>query len=170
MRFLSKWSLLLQCSAVGMVRYTKKARRVVFYASEEAMRDMSNEVTPQHLLVGLLRADESLAARFGLTVDRVPKELTKAPHECRTATGLALSDTAREAILLASEEREHFGHKHTGTEHLLLGIIRGGSDAARMLEQRGLTIDRARDLVSQRSLAVGWEKAEPVLASTEQLP
>src|SRR5260370_33617542 len=153
-----------------MVRYTKKGRRVVFYASEEAMPDMSNEVTQQHLVVGLLRADESLAARVGLTVDRVPKELTKAPHECRTATGLALSDTAREAILLASEEREHFGHKHTGTEHLLLGIIRGGSDAARMLEQRGLTIDRARDLVSQRSLAVGWEKAEPVLASTEQLP
>ena len=66
----------------------------------------------------------------------------------RTTTGLALSNTAREAILLAAEERERFGHKHTGTEHLLLGIIRGSSDAAKMLERRGLTIDRARDLVS----------------------
>jgi hypothetical protein len=62
MRFLSKWSLLLQCSAAGMVRYTKKARRVVFYASEQAIRDMSNEVTPQHLLVGLLRADSRLVS------------------------------------------------------------------------------------------------------------
>src|SRR5260370_7328964 len=102
-----------------MVRYTKKGRRVVFYASEEAMPDMSNEVTQQHLLVGLLRADESLAARFGLTVDRVPKELTKAPHECRTATGLALSDTPREAILLPSEERNHFGPNPPRPPHLL---------------------------------------------------
>ena len=170
MRLFSRWSLLLQCSAAGMIRYTKKARRVVFCACEQAFRESSKEVTAEHLLVGLLRTDQSLAARCGLTIDRVPKELTKAPHECRTATRLALSDTAREAILLASEEREHFGHKHTGTEHLLLGIIRGGSNAARMLEQRGLTIDRARDLVSQRSVAVEWEKAEPVLASTGQLP
>jgi ATP-dependent Clp protease ATP-binding subunit ClpC len=164
MRFLSKWSLLLQCSAAGMVRYTKKARRVVFYASEQAIRDMSNEVTPQHLLVGLLRADESLAARFGLpTIDLVRNELTRTPHERRPATGLALSEAARRVILLAAEEREHLRHKRTGTEHLLLGIIRSGSDAARMLERRGLTIDRVRHLVSQQSLAVGWETAEPVM-------
>jgi len=149
-----------------MIRYTKKARRVVFCACEQAFRESSKEVTAEHLLVGLLRTDQSLAARCGLTIDRVRKELTKAPHECRTATGLALSDTAREAILLAAEEREHLGHKHTGTEHLLLGIIRGGSNAARMLEQRGLTIDRARHVVSQQSQCVEWEKAEPVLPST----
>lgn len=165
MRFLSKWSLLLQCSAAGMVRYTKKARRVVFYASEQAIRDMSNEVTPQHLLVGLLQADESLAARFGLpTIDSVRNELTRTPHERRPATGLALSEAARQVILLAAEEREHLCHKHTGTEHLLLGIIRSGSDAARMLERRGLTIDRMRHLVSQQRLAVGWETAEPVMS------
>jgi ATP-dependent Clp protease ATP-binding subunit ClpC len=147
-----------------MVRYTKKARRVVFYASEQAIRDMSNEVTPQHLLVGLLRADESLAARFGLpTIDLVGNEFTKTPHERRLATGLALSEAGRQVILLAAEEREHLCHKHTGTEHLLLGIIRSGSDAARMLEQRGLTIDRVRHLVSQQSQAVGWETAEPVM-------
>ena len=166
MRFLSKWSLLLQCSAAGMVRYTRKARRVVFYACEQAVREMSKEVTPEHLLVGLLRADQSLAARCGLTIDWVRNELRKAPHESRVATGLGLSEAARQVILLAAEERQHLCHKHTGTEHLLLGIIRSGSDAARMLEQRGLTIDRARDLVSQQGQAVGWEKAEPVLAST----
>lgn len=149
MRFLSKWRLLLQCSPAGMIRYTKKARRVVFYACEQAIRDMSNEVTPQHLLAGLLRADESLAARFGLpTIDLINNELRKTPFEPRPATSLALSEAARQVILLATAERERLCHRHTGTEHLLLGIIRSGSDAARMLEQRGLTIDRVRHLVS----------------------
>jgi len=170
MRLLSNWSLLLQCSAAGMIRYTKKARWVVFHACEQALQQNSKQVTAEHLLVGLLRADQSLAAHCGLTIDRVRKELTKAPHGCRTTTGLALSNTAREAILLAAEERERFGHKHTGTEHLLLGIIRGSSDAAKMLERRGLTIDRARELVSQRTLAVGWENVESALATAGQLP
>jgi ATP-dependent Clp protease ATP-binding subunit ClpA len=119
MRLLSKWSLLLQCSAAGMIRYTKKARRVVFSACEQAFQESSKEVTAEHLLVGLIRTDQFLAARCGLTIDQVRRELTKASHECRTAT-LILSHTATEAISLAAEEREHFGHKHTGTEHLLL--------------------------------------------------
>jgi hypothetical protein len=80
-----------------------------------------------------------------------------------------LSDAAKQAILLAAEERERFGHKHTGTEHLLLGISRGSSDAAKTLEERGLTINRVRDLVSHRSLAVEW-KTKPVLISIAQLP
>ncbi len=157
---------IFQCSASGMVRYTRKARRVVFYACEQAVREMSKEVTSEHLLVGLLRADQSLAARCGLTIDWVRNEVTKAPREFRVATGLALSEAAKQVIMLAAEEREHLCHKHTGTEHLLLGIIRSGSDAARMLEQRGLTIDRARHVVSQQSQCVEWEKAEPVLPST----
>ena len=158
MRLLSKWSVLLQCSAAGMVRYTTKTRRVVFYACEQALQEISKEVTPEHLLVGLLRADQSLAVRCGLTIDWVRKELTKAPRDSRVATRLAMSDAARQVISLAAEEREHLCHKHIGTEHLLLGIIRGGSDAARLLERRGLTIDRVRDLVSQQSLTVVWEK------------
>lgn len=147
-----------------MFHCTKKARRVVFYASEEAIRDMSNEVTPQHLLAGLLRADEALAARFGLpTIDSVRNELTKSSHERRPATRLGLSEAARRVILMAAEEREHLCHKHTGTEHLLLGIIRSGPGAARMLEQRGLTVDRVRWLVGQQSLAVGWKTPGPVI-------
>lgn len=75
-----------------------------------------------------------------------------------------LSEAARKAILLAVEEREHLCHKHTGTEHLLLGIIRSGTDTAKILEQRGLTIDRVRDLVRQQRQALAWGKAELVFA------
>jgi len=123
-----------------MIRYTKKARAVAFYAYEQANRERSKEVSAEHLLVGLLRADESLATRCGLIIEEVCRELAKAPRECRTATSIVLSDSAKQAILLAAEERERFGHNHTGTEHLLLGISRGSSDAAKTLENRGLTI------------------------------
>jgi ATP-dependent Clp protease ATP-binding subunit ClpC len=157
MRLLSKWTLVVQCSALGMVRYTKKARRVVFYAAEEAMRDMSNEVTPQHLLDGLLRADKPVAVRFGLpTIGWVHDELSNVRHESQKAIGLALSEGAEQVISIAAEERERLGHKHTGTEHLLLGILRSRSDAARLLHQQGVTIDRVRKLVSQHRLAIEW--------------
>ena len=164
MGFLSKWSLLFPCSASRMVRCTRKARQVVFYAYEQAVRESSKEVTPEHLLFGLLRADQSLAARCGLTLDSVRKEVRKVPYESQVGTDLVLSEAARKVILLAAEEREHLCHKHTGTEHLLLGIIRSGTDTAKILEQRGLTIDRARDLVRQQRQDLAWEKTEPVLA------
>lgn len=150
MKLVSRWRLLLQCSAAGMIRYTKKARAVVFYAYEQANRERSKEVTAEHLLVGLLRADESLA---GLIIEPLCKELAKAPSECRTVTDVVLSASAKEAILLAAGERERLGHKHTGTEHLLLGISGGSSEAAETLKKRGLSINYLRDLLSHRSLA-----------------
>ena len=163
MRFVSKWKLLHQCIEAGMICYTKKARHVVFYAAEEASQNMVNELTPEHLLVGLLRADASLVARFGLpTIEWLRKELIKTPSECRLATAFALSESARRVILLAAEERERLCHKHTGTEHLLLGIIRGGSDCARLLLQHGLTTAGIHQLVRQYELAVRGATAEPI--------
>src|SRR5437588_11198406 len=99
MRLLSKWSLLLQCAAAGMIRYTKKARWVVFHACEQAVQQNSKQVTAEHQLVGLLRAAQSLAAYCGLTVDQLRKDLTKPPHG---STGLALRTSARGAIPLAA--------------------------------------------------------------------
>jgi ATP-dependent Clp protease ATP-binding subunit ClpC len=158
MRFVSKWKLLHQCIEAGMICYTKKARHVVFYAAEEASQNMANELTPEHLLVGLIRADASLAGRFGL-----PAIVIKTPSKCRSTTGFALSESARRVILLAAEERNRLCHKHIGTEHLLLGIIRGGSDCARLLLQHGLTTARIHQLVRQHELAVGGATAEPII-------
>ena len=161
MRLLSKWKLLLQCSRAGMVRHTAKARRTIFYACDQAIQEMSNEVTPECLLVGLLRADRSLRARLGIpTVDSMRNELATNRHQRQPATELVLSQAARHVIVLAAEEREQFSHKHTGTEHLLLGIIRSGSDAAKVLEQRGVTVDRVRQILIRQNLGVEWRKAE----------
>ena len=152
MSFLSKWKLLAQCSALGMARYTPKARRTIFYAADEAIQEMSNEVTPEHLLLGLLRADKSIHARLVVpTIDSIRKELaTNRGHQRQSA--LILSRAAKRAIVFAAEEREHLSHKHTGTEHLFLGIIRAGSHAARVLEQRGITSDRVRQMLRNHKL------------------
>ena len=168
MRLLSKWKVLLQCSRAGMVRYTTKARRTIFFACDQAIQEMSNEVTPEYLLVGLLRADDSLRARLGLpglpTIDSVRNQLSTHRHQRQPATSLVLSQAAKHAIVLATEEREHLSHKHTGTEHLLLGIIRSGSVAAKVLEQRELTVDRVRQLLSRQNLGVESRNAESVFA------
>ncbi len=81
MSFRSKWKLLAQSSAFGMVRHTVKARRTIFYAADEAIQDMSNEVTPKHLLLGLLRADESLRAHLVIpTIDLILLSLRPLAH------------------------------------------------------------------------------------------
>jgi len=159
MRLLSKWNLLLQCSRAGMVRYTDKARRTIFYAGDLAIQDMSNEVTPKHLLLGLLRADESLVVRLGIPTIDSRSEVAEFKRQGPSAPALVLSQAARNVIALAAEEREHFSHKHTGTEHLLLGIIRAGSDAAKLLQKRGATVDRLHQLLNEQKLTE-WQTAE----------
>ncbi len=152
MSFRSKWKLLAQSSTLGMVRYTVKARRTIFYAADEALREMSNEVTPEHLLLGLLRADESIRAHLVMpTIESMRNELAaNRPHERQSS--LVLGRAARRVIIFAAQEREHLSHKHTGTEHLLLGIIRAGSHAAKVLQQHGITRDRVRRMLSNYKL------------------
>jgi ATP-dependent Clp protease ATP-binding subunit ClpC len=124
---------------------------------------MSNEVNPEYLLVGLLRADESLRARLEIpTIDSMRNELVTNRHQRQPVTGLVLSEAARHVIVSAAEEREHLSHKHTGTEHLLLGIIRSGSNAAKTLEQREITVDRVRQVLDRQNLGIEWRKAELV--------
>lgn len=165
MKLFSKWGVLLQCSSAGMARYTRKARLVVFYACEQAIREKSNVVTPEHLLTGLLHADHSLAVRFGLpTMDAVHNELTNLSLSHEVGVHLALSEAAKHVILLAEEERKSLLHKHTGTEHLLLGMIRSGSNAARVLEQWGLSVDRIRRVISTQKLAARWARAALVMS------
>jgi ATP-dependent Clp protease ATP-binding subunit ClpA len=155
MSFRSKWKLLAQSSALGMVRYTVKARRTIFYAADEAIQDMSNEVTPEHLLLGLLRADESLRAHLVTpTIDSMRDALAaNRPHE--RPSSLVFSHAAKCVIVFAAQEREHLSHKHTGTEHVLLGIIRVGSHAAKVLQQHGVTLDQVRQMLSDHKL-VQW--------------
>ena len=158
MELLSKWALLRKFAAAGLVRHTRKARRVVFFAHGEALRARSAEITPEYLLLGILQVDESLAER--VHISRSVREALVATAGARShseSKEVSLSKEARLAVANAAEEREHLGHKHTGTEHLLLGIMRGRSRAAEVLKLHGVGLESVRDSIKGQTMAVEWD-------------
>ena len=158
MELLSKWALLRKFAAAGLVRHTRKARRVVFFAHGEALRARSAEITPEYLLLGILQVDESLAER--VHISRSVREALVATAGARShseSKEVSLSKEARLAVANAAEEREHLGHKHTGTEHLLLGIMRGRSRAAEVLKRHGVGLESVRDSIKGQTMAVEWD-------------
>jgi len=136
-------------------RYTEKARRVIFFAHYEASQFGSPAIEPEHILLGLLREDKQLAQQFFQTPRRALESIRKEIKE-RTGSGdkvpasvdLPLSSGAKRVITFAVNESDQLGHRHIGTEHLLLGILREEkSSAAQILYQRGLRINQVREYV-----------------------
>lgn len=104
---ISKWLLLRECSAAGLVRYTSKARRVVFRAHDEALRQGSHNVTPEHFLAGILEIDKSIVSRFHLPPNiEVRRTSLESQTSHRGSKPLRLSAAAKQAMLVAAEERE----------------------------------------------------------------
>ena len=135
-------------------RYTEKARRTIFVARYEASQFGSPYIEAEHLLLGLLREDKSLANRFL----RSPAESIREQIERHTAPGekvptsvdLPLSHECKRVLAYGAEEAERLNHKHIGTEHLLLGLLREEKCfAARLLHEQGLTIDSVREQLQQ---------------------
>ncbi len=134
-----------------MSRFTKRAHRVLALAQEEARRLHHHYIGTEHLLLGLLREGEGLAAqvlqKLGVTLDearnRVEFIVGQGDHE---ATGeFPLTPRAKKVLHLAVEETARLGHQFVGTEHLLLGLIREGEGiAAGVLKNLGVTLEKAR--------------------------
>src|SRR5690242_13963424 len=132
-------------------RFTERARRVVFFAQEEAARLGENYVGTEHLLLGLIREADSVAARI---LDRlnIPLGRIRADIERQVTRGhgnlgqdMQLTPRAKRVIDLAYEEARQLEHNYIGTEHLLLGLIREGDGlAARVLLKLGATLERTR--------------------------
>lgn len=137
-------------------RYTEKARRVIFFARYEASQFGSQAIEPEHILLGLLREDKQLTQRFFQSpqqaVQSIRKEIEERNEPRDVISGsvdLPLSSSAKHVLSFAAEESDRLGHRHIGTEHLLLGILREEkSAAAQILYQRGLTLNRIREDVS----------------------
>jgi ATP-dependent Clp protease ATP-binding subunit ClpC len=134
-------------------RYTEKARRAIFFARYEASQFGSQAIETEHILLGLLREDEQLAQRFFQTPRRALESIRKEIRE-RAGLGekvpvsidLPLSSSAKHVLTFAAEESDRLGHRHIGTEHLLLGILREEkSAAAQILYDRGLRLNRVRE-------------------------
>ncbi|HWO01816.1 MAG TPA: Clp protease N-terminal domain-containing protein, partial [Blastocatellia bacterium] len=110
-------------------------------------------IESEHILLGLLREDKRLTERFfhspiqALQSIRGEIEARTPPEEKVSASvDLPLSSSAKRVLSLAADESERLGHRHIGTEHLLLGILREEkSAAAQILYERGLRLDRVRE-------------------------
>jgi ATP-dependent Clp protease ATP-binding subunit ClpC len=140
-------------------RFTNPATRVIHFAQEEAKRLGMNVVGTEHLLLGLVREGEGVAARvlerLGVSLGRIRSELTRqmGTTEAQTvgSTRLTLSPKAKKALEYALQEARELNPKlglldFVDTEHLLLGLIREGSGCkgVRLLEGLGVDVDRVR--------------------------
>jgi hypothetical protein len=126
-------------------RFTERARRVVFFAQEEAARLGKNNVDTGHLLLGLVRESDNVAARIleqrlGIPLSRIRQEAESQLTRGGGTPGadMHLTPRAKRMIDLAYEEARSLSNNYIGTEHLLLGLIREEDDWAQG-EQAGAT-------------------------------
>jgi len=133
-------------------KYTEKARRVIFFGRYEASQFGGRCIETEHLLLGLLREDKSLTNRFlrePTPVEAIRKQIeanTVVGEKVSTSVDMPLSDESRRVLSHAAEEAERLSHKHIGTEHLLLGLLREGSCfAARILNEHGVHLSAVRE-------------------------
>ena len=139
-------------------RYTEKARRVIFFARYEASQYGSPYIETEHLLLGLLREDKALASRFlrsASAVDSIRKQIeahTTIREKVSTSVDLPLSHECKRVLAYAAEEAERLNHRHIGTEHLLLGLLREERCfAAELLHERGLRLSAVREEIARAS-------------------
>jgi ATP-dependent Clp protease ATP-binding subunit ClpC len=136
-------------------RFTERAQKVLVLAQDEAKRFNHGFVGTEHILLGLVREGEGIAAKIlmslGVALDNVRSEVEKliGKGEQRTAgPGVNYTPRAKKVIELAIEEGQSLGHNYVGTEHLLLGLIREGEGiAAQVLANLGVDLHRARKSV-----------------------
>ncbi|MDI9641207.1 ATP-dependent Clp protease ATP-binding subunit [Kamptonema cortianum] len=132
-------------------RFTERARKVVFFAQEEAQKFGEGYVSTEHLLLGLVRESDSVAARvlekMGVSLAKIRSEVEKQiPRvEQRPSQDMTLTPRAKRVIDLAYDEARNLNNNYIGTEHLLLGLIREGDGlAGRVLARLGVELERAR--------------------------
>jgi len=130
--------------------FTDDGRKVLTLAQEEGQRFNHHYIGTEHLLLGLLRVPESVAARVlaNMNVDlsnvRMAVEFIIGRGGANPGE-VGLTPRAKRVIELAIDESRVLGHTYIGTEHLLLGLVREGEGiAAGVLESLGVSLDRVR--------------------------
>ncbi len=154
------------------VRFTESVRRVVFYAQEEASGTGARDVTPEHLLLGLLRESggvgEQVLTRLGADTGRLLTEARGKPTprnpwsvsspENQLLQDVGLTVGAKDTIDFMYDEARKMNQGALNTRHLLLGLLRENGKAARVLLAHGVTLEAARATVR----AAGSETPEAI--------
>tara|TARA_B100000029_G_scaffold102510_1_gene92928 strand:+ start:3174 stop:5639 length:2466 start_codon:yes stop_codon:yes gene_type:complete len=132
-------------------KFSERARRVLSLAQEEAQRFNHNYIGTEHILLGLVRETEGVAARVlsGLTIDlskvRSAVEFIIGRGEKPAEGEIGLTPRAKKVVELAVDEARRMNHTYIGTEHLLIGLLREGEGvAAGVLESLGVTLEKVR--------------------------
>jgi len=134
-------------------KYTEKARRVIFFARYEASQLGSPTIEAEHLLLGLIREDKNLTVRYfpkaPVTIQKIRKEIegrTLVRDRVSTSVDLPFSEESKRILNRAAEESNRLAHKHIGTEHILLGLLREDrSVAAEILRGYGINPELIRE-------------------------
>ncbi|MBM4447915.1 MAG: ATP-dependent Clp protease ATP-binding subunit [Chloroflexi bacterium] len=137
-------------------KFSERARHVLTIAQEEARQMNHSYIGTEHILLGLAREEEGVAAKvltnLGVSLNKVRSavEFISGRGERPSTSDTGLTPRAKRVIELAIDEARQLGHNYIGTEHLLLGLLREGEGvAAGVLESLGVTLERARSETAQ---------------------
>ncbi|MGJ8731473.1 ATP-dependent Clp protease ATP-binding subunit [Listeria aquatica] len=136
-------------------RFTQRAQKVLALSQEEAMRLNHSNLGTEHILLGLVREGEGIAAKalyeLGISSEKVQQEVEELIGQGeKTVTTIQYTPRAKKVIELSMDEARKLGHSYVGTEHILLGLIREGEGvAARVLSNLGVSLNKARQQVLQ---------------------
>ena len=140
-------------------RYTERSRRVIFFARYEALQYGSPVIAPEHILLGLMREDKTVSARFfpykqNISVDSIRRDVEErivVRDRIPQSAELHLSADTKKILFYANEESRHMKNRFIGPEHLLLGLVREErSIAAEILFQYGLRPQDVRDEIGRQ--------------------
>jgi ATP-dependent Clp protease ATP-binding subunit ClpC len=156
-------------------KFTERVRKVIYLAREEAARLQHDYIGTEHLLLGVIREGEGIAAavlnNLGLDLDRIRQEVENmvAPSGGTMTIGeIPFTPRAKRVLELAVDEARALGHNYVGTEHLLLGLIREGDGvAAKVLLELGVDRKRVRE---ETIKLLGGAPAGPGTAEREERP
>ncbi|MFH1062424.1 MAG: Clp protease N-terminal domain-containing protein, partial [Candidatus Omnitrophota bacterium] len=158
-------------------RFTERARKVILLAKEEAKRFNHDYIGTEHILLGLIKEGEGVAAavlqNLGLNLEMIRLEVEKLvqPGPSTVTSGdIPFTPKAKKVIELAMDEAKSLGHNYIGTEHLLLGLIRESEGvASQVLLNLGLDLNKVRkeimELLGTTSVNYDGQQAHPAVAN-----
>lgn len=136
-------------------RFTERSQKVLALAQEEAVRLGHYNIGTEHILLGLVKEGEGIAAKalqsLNISLDKVQKEVEALIGKGQEKPiNISYTPRAKKVIELSMDEARKLGHTYVGTEHILLGLIREGEGvAARVLNNLGISLNKARQQVLQ---------------------
>ncbi len=157
-------------------RYTEKARRVIFFARYEALQYGSQVISPEHILLGLMREDKTVSARYfpfrnPLSVESVRREVEEKiilRERIPQSAELHLAPETKRILAFANEESQLLKNRHIGPEHLLLGLVRQeNSIAAEILYQYGLRLKDVREEIARQN---GFPNLQQITREKSDVP